>query len=102
MTNQITKHKRMTGAWGALILSALYAVLPLDIIPDTFPFAGWIDDIIVLAMGVLHFFQRSSEHNNSNLAAILKMLKWILIALVSIAVLLMLLFGSFVVSLLSK
>lgn len=102
MTNQPTKHKSMTGAWATLIVSVLYAVLPLDIIPDTFPFAGWIDDILIVAMGALHFFQRSAEQNNSSLAGILKILKWILIALVSIAVLLMLLFGSFVVSLLSK
>ena len=106
--NQLTPHKedskgkKMTGAWATLILSILYALAPLDLIPDTIPFAGWIDDMLVVVMGVLHFFQRSAEQRNSGIASLLKIMKWILIALVVIAVLLMLLFGSFIISLFSK
>lgn len=106
--NQLTPHKednkgkKMTGAWATLILSILYTLAPLDLIPDTIPFAGWLDDLLVVVMGALHFFQRSAEQRNSGIASLLKIMKWILIALVVIAVLLMLLFGSFIISLFSK
>ena len=54
---------------------------------------------MIVAMGALHFFQRSAEQRNYGIASVLKALKWILILLAVIAALLVLLFGSFVVSL---
>ena len=54
---------------------------------------------MIVAMGALHFFQRTAEQRYYGIASVLKVLKWILILLAVIAVLLMLLFGSFVVSL---
>ena len=54
---------------------------------------------MIVPMGALHFFQRSAEQRNSGIASVLKALKWILILLAVIAALLVLLFGSFVVSL---
>lgn len=36
---------------GALLL-ALYVVSPVDAITDLLPFAGWIDDLALLAIGV--------------------------------------------------
>lgn len=89
----------MTGAWATLILSVIYALAPLDLIPDSIPLAGWLDDLMIVAMGALHFFQRSAEQRNYGIASVLKALKWILILLAVIAALLVLLFGSFVVSL---
>ena len=99
MTNQPTKRKSMTGAWATLILSIIYALAPLDLIPDSIPLAGWLDDLMIVAMGALHFFQRTAEQRYYGIASVLKALKWILILLAVIAALLMLLFGSFVVSL---
>lgn len=32
----------------ALVLGLAYVVSPIDIIPDSIPFAGWIDDLLVL------------------------------------------------------
>ncbi len=32
----------------ALVIGIAYAASPIDIVPDTIPFAGWIDDILVI------------------------------------------------------
>ena len=32
----------------ALVLGVAYTVSPIDIVPDVIPFAGWIDDLMVL------------------------------------------------------
>ena len=32
----------------ALLLGIAYIVSPIDIVPDIIPFAGWIDDILVV------------------------------------------------------
>ena len=34
-------------------LSILYIISPIDFIPDFIPIVGWIDDLIVLFIGVL-------------------------------------------------
>ena len=33
-----------------MLLVPLYLVSPLDLIPDIIPFAGWLDDMIVIPM----------------------------------------------------
>jgi len=35
-----------------LIIAILYLIWPIDIIPDIIPIIGWIDDVIVLIVGV--------------------------------------------------
>ena len=34
------------------ILVLLYAVFPFDLIPDVIPFAGWIDDLLIVPAGI--------------------------------------------------
>lgn len=34
------------------ILLALYVVSPIDLIPDTLPILGWLDDATLLALGI--------------------------------------------------
>jgi uncharacterized membrane protein YkvA (DUF1232 family) len=34
---------------GALLL-AVYFISPIDILPDTFPLLGWVDDVTLLAL----------------------------------------------------
>lgn len=37
---------------GALLAALAYVVSPIDIIPDTIPIAGWVDDLIVMTMAI--------------------------------------------------
>lgn len=37
-------------ARGAALLAAAYLVWPLDVVPDVIPFAGWLDEAIVLPL----------------------------------------------------
>lgn len=100
--NQIVEKKKMTGAWIGLIISTLYILSPLDIIPDLIPVAGWLDDFLIGAIGVLNFFQHQAQAANSSLAGIVKFLKWSLIAIAIIVILLFLLLGTVIFSLFSK
>jgi uncharacterized membrane protein YkvA (DUF1232 family) len=36
--------------WGVAALSVAYVIMPLDVLPDFIPVAGWIDDIGALAL----------------------------------------------------
>ena len=31
---------------------ALYAIGPIDLVPDTIPLLGWIDDVVILSCGI--------------------------------------------------
>jgi uncharacterized membrane protein YkvA (DUF1232 family) len=37
---------------GATLFAALYLVSPIDLVPDFIPFAGWIDDLILVPLMV--------------------------------------------------
>lgn len=41
-----------TPVWlkGLMLLVPLYLISPLDLIPDFIPFAGWLDDIVVIPL----------------------------------------------------
>lgn len=45
--------------WGMIIalLAVLYIISPIDFIPDFIPFLGWIDDLVVLLIGLGAFFK---------------------------------------------
>jgi uncharacterized membrane protein YkvA (DUF1232 family) len=36
----------------ATLFAAFYLINPIDIIPDVIPFAGWVDDIVLVPMMV--------------------------------------------------
>lgn len=100
--NEVVEKKNTTGAWAGLILSLIYMISPLDLIPDAIPVAGWIDDLLIGGIGMLNFFQQQVQSANSSLALVAKTLKWILIVLAVVLVLLVLLFGTLIVSLFTK
>ena len=87
-----------TGAWVLMALCLLYGISPVDIIPDI-PVVGQIDDLIILASGGLNLAQRYMERAGSSLATIVKVVKWIVIALGAIVILLLALFAVAIVSL---
>lgn len=46
---------------GALVAGIAYVIVPIDLIPDNIPIAGWIDDLIVLTMALNKFFESENE-----------------------------------------
>ena len=99
--NNMDENKQLpttTGAWVLMALCLLYGISPVDIIPDI-PVVGQIDDLIILASGGLNLVQRYMERAESSLATIVKVVKWIVVALGAIVILLLALFAVAIVSL---
>jgi uncharacterized membrane protein YkvA (DUF1232 family) len=48
----IPRSVKIRAATGLVIIFA-YLVSPLDIIPDFIPFAGWIDDLVIVPLGLV-------------------------------------------------
>lgn len=76
--------------WVWLGLSLAYTLSPLDLVPDTFPVLGWLDDLSLLSAAILNIFQHYNEDTHKQIAKILKYLKWIFLIL---AISLILIFG---------
>ena len=87
-----------TGAWVLMAFCLLYGISPVDIIPDI-PVVGQIDDLIILASGTLNLVQCYMERAESSLATIVKVVKWMVIALGAIVIILLALFAVAIVSL---
>ena len=98
MMNDNKQLPSTTGAWVLMVLCLLYGVSPVDIIPDI-PVVGQIDDLIILASGGLNLVQRYMERAESSLASVVKVVKWIVIALGAIVILLLALFAVAIVNL---
>lgn len=79
-----------------MILGILYAISPVDILPDVVPVAGWVDDLVITGSGVLNFVQAKVGEANEMLASIVGIFKWILIVLGVIAILLIALIGGLI------
>lgn len=88
----------VVGPWVLMVLCLLYGISPVDLIPDI-PVVGQIDDLIILASGTLNLVQRYMERADSSLTTIVKVTKWIVIALGAIVILLLALFAVAIVSL---
>lgn len=83
---EITKKPSTTGAWIWAILCGLYAISPVDIIPDVVPVVGWADDLLAVVGGGLNLIQANLAQTNQTLAGILKFVKWTVIILGGILV----------------
>lgn len=92
------KEKSTTGAWILAILSVVYLISPIDIIPDI-PIVGWVDDFFISVTGILNLIQAEVSKTSQSIAQGIKMLKWLIIGIGIIAILLVLLLGSLIVSL---
>ena len=77
------------GDWIWIVLCVIYAVLPVDVVPDAIPVAGWIDDLLIVLPGILNAVQQNLEGVHDYLAKIFKVLKWVLIILGTIIILLL-------------
>ena len=82
-----------TSAWVWAIICGLYAISPLDIIPDVIPVVGWADDALAIIGGGLNLIQATVAQNSQTLAGILKFIKWGVIILGGILVAIIALLG---------
>ena len=61
-----------------LVLAILYDLSPIDIIPDI-PVIGYVDDLIITAIATLNLLQKWFEDTSGKLAAVLGLMKWLVI-----------------------
>lgn len=89
--NQEVSH---VGAWIGAAVAILYALSPVDILPDVVPFAGWADDLLITVTGGLNLLQSYAKEGNETLAGILGAIKWVVIILgvIAIAIIALLIF----------
>jgi uncharacterized membrane protein YkvA (DUF1232 family) len=92
----IKEKKGDRNAWILAVLSIVYTLSPIDIIPDI-PVIGWIDDFFVLATASLNLLEHTTGQTSYTLRQLLKRLKWIVAILGIIVVLLLLILGVLIV-----
>jgi len=62
LLGRLLKDARVPTAEKALFVAAIvYFVMPVDLIPDIFPFIGQVDDIYVMALTLLRLINRTDE-----------------------------------------
>lgn len=101
MTEVKVKKKTPISAYILAILGVIYAIAPLDIVPDI-PFLGWLDDFFILAATFLNLFEKQTGQSNTALSSVFKVTKWVAIGIGVIVVLLLLVFGALIANLVTK
>lgn len=81
MSEVTSSQPSTTSAWIWAIICGLYALSPIDIIPDVIPVIGWADDLLAVVGGGLNLIQATVAQSSATLAGILKMVKWDVIIL---------------------
>ena len=57
---RLLKDRRVSGTDRALVAGAvIYAIIPLDLIPDMLPFVGQIDDLYLISLTLLRLLDRA-------------------------------------------
>lgn len=67
----MTKKKKFNWNIVLLIGVVIYVISPIDFIPDIIPILGWIDDIIVIFVGVSMFISTMKD-KKKRIAKLLK------------------------------
>lgn len=76
--------------WKALsiivaLAAAAYTASPIDAVPDAIPVLGWLDDIGFVLMAALNVYQQFAKDQNSTMVKLVRYTKWMLIALIILA-----------------
>ncbi|HSK71110.1 MAG TPA: YkvA family protein [Pyrinomonadaceae bacterium] len=62
LLGRLLKDSRVSTADKALFAAAIvYVIVPLDFIPDVFPFFGQVDDLYLVALSLLRLLNRTDE-----------------------------------------
>ena len=88
--------------WIPLILALIYAVSPIDLVPDFIPIVGWLEDALLVIVGGLNGIQNGVLEANSSLRTLIKYLKWGLLIIGGIAILIVVLLVVLVFKVVSK
>ena len=88
--------------WIPLILALIYAVSPIDLVPDFIPIVGWFEDALLVIVGGLNGIQNGVLEANSSLRTLIKYLKWGLLIIGGIAILIVVLLVVLVFKVVSK
>lgn len=59
-----TKYKLNLGI--SIVIAALYLIVPTDLLPDTMPLIGWIDDIIAILLVIANAVRVTNKLKNKN------------------------------------
>jgi len=82
-----------------VLLSIVYAISPIDIIPDI-PLIGWVDDVTFLVVAALNWLEKGSGIHSHSLLSIVRTIKWVALILGVIAITLVLILGVSIIKLL--
>ena len=71
-----------------LILAIIYALSPIDFVPDVIPALGWFEDVLFLVTAGLNVMEKNMFQTNTTLRHIVKYIKWgiFLVGLLVIAI----------------
>lgn len=77
--------------WKALsvviaMMALAYDILPIDISPDAIPVVGWLDDIGITVMAALNAYQQFAKDQSALTVRLAKYIKWMMVAVLVIAV----------------
>ncbi|MFN2260436.1 MAG: YkvA family protein [Psychroflexus sp.] len=87
--------------WITTVLSAVYVVSPVDLIPDAIPVVGWMDDVLVAITGISTVINSQLSKANTTLSEIFKFIRVIAFSLWAIFGALILIFGTLIYQILS-
>lgn len=59
-----TKYKLHLGI--SIVIAALYLIVPTDLLPDTMPLIGWIDDFIAILLVISNVVRVTNKLKNKN------------------------------------
>ena len=77
--------------WKALsviiaMMALAYDISPLDLSPDAVPVLGWLDDAGITVMAALNAYQQFAKDQNAISVRLAKYIKWMMVAVLVIAV----------------
>jgi uncharacterized membrane protein YkvA (DUF1232 family) len=75
-----------------LSLIFLYIISPIDMVPDVVPFAGWLDDLLIIPLGLLIVRKitpgfKIVEKRNQAEKSVKRLLLWVTVGLIGLVLL---------------